>query len=75
MSEERKASHGDKTVQVIAGQYHKFMLIPIMDHHADFFPCGPITFGIEGRGDLAAEGAAWMARWKDLHPQFNTVDY
>lgn len=192
MSEERKPSYGDKTVQVIRGQYHKFMLIPIMDHHADFFEAGPITFGIEGRalgrgdgtigergvsvhifnadrtveyarydcfedtphyhyifatrghnivwgydpaingpmldwalnairhrlpailrgaeaheladqieregwdasildqveaaaraqhartegrGDLADEGARWMARWKELHPQFNTVDY
>lgn len=37
------------TVHVIYGQYHKFQLIPIMDHHAAFFPAGPVTFGVEGR--------------------------
>lgn len=38
-----------KTVKVIFGQRHKFMLIPIMDHNARFFRAGPITFGVEGR--------------------------
>jgi hypothetical protein len=33
----------------VRGQYHAFMLIPIMDQHADFFRAGPVTFGIEGR--------------------------
>jgi hypothetical protein len=40
---------GGKTVAVVRGQYHKFMLIPIQDAEADFFPAGPITFGIESR--------------------------
>lgn len=40
---------GSKTVAVVRGQYHKFMLIPIQDDEADFFPAGPITFGIESR--------------------------
>lgn len=24
--------------------------------------------------ETIAEGGEWMARWKQLHPQFNTVD-
>jgi hypothetical protein len=38
-----------KTVKVVFGQHHKFKLIPIMDHNAQFFRAGPITLGIEGR--------------------------
>src|SRR6202007_3015633 len=40
---------GSKTVSVVRGQYHRFMLIPIQDDEAEFFPAGPITFGIESR--------------------------
>lgn len=36
-------------VSVVYGQYHKFKLIPIMEHHAAFIPAGPVTFGVEGR--------------------------
>jgi hypothetical protein len=39
----------EKTVHVVRGQHHKFMLIPIMAHHAQFFDAGPITFAVEGR--------------------------
>jgi hypothetical protein len=53
---EREPSHGDKTVQVIRGQYHRFMLIPIMDHQAEFIPAGPVAFGIEGRAFADALG-------------------
>ncbi len=47
-----KTSHKapDKAgVSVVHGQYHKFKLIPIMEHHAAFIPAGPVTFGVEGR--------------------------
>jgi hypothetical protein len=37
------------SVSVVYGQYHKFKLIPIMEHHAAFIPAGPVTFGVEGR--------------------------
>jgi len=49
LSDPFRATFGDNTVDVVAGQHHKFMLIPIMDHHADFVEAGLITFGIEGR--------------------------
>jgi hypothetical protein len=38
-----------KTVKVVYGQRHKFSLIPIMEHNAQFFRAGPVTFGVEGR--------------------------
>jgi hypothetical protein len=43
-------------VHVVYGQYHKFKLIPIMDHHAAFFRAGPVTFGVEGRVLGTAQG-------------------
>jgi hypothetical protein len=39
----------EKTVSVVRGQLHKFMLIPIIEHEAEFFEAGPITFAVEGR--------------------------
>lgn len=44
------------SVHVVYGQYHRFKLIPIMDHHAAFLPAGPVTFGVEGRVLGTAEG-------------------
>ena len=46
-----------KTVEVVRGQYHKFMLIPIMPHHARFFDAGPVSFAVEARalGDSAGK--------------------
>jgi hypothetical protein len=49
MSDTMEKPKAEKTVHVVYGQYHKFMLIPIMEHHAEFFPAGPVTFGVEGR--------------------------
>ena len=38
-----------KTVEVIRGQYHKFKLIPIIEHHARWFPAGLVTIAVEAR--------------------------
>jgi hypothetical protein len=38
-----------KTVEVIRGQYHKFKLIPIMEHHARWFVAGPVSIAVEAR--------------------------
>src|SRR5262245_3379186 len=46
LAEELKPS---KTVEVIRGQYHKFQLIPIMEHHARWFEAGPVTIAVEAR--------------------------
>ena len=29
---------------------------------------------LSGDAQRAREGAEWMAKWKDAHPQFNTVE-
>ena len=39
----------ERTVSVVRGQLHKFMLIPIMAHNAEWFEAGPVTFAVEGR--------------------------
>ena len=38
-----------KTVEVVRGQYHKFKLIPILEHHARWFEAGPVTIAVEAR--------------------------
>jgi hypothetical protein len=39
----------EQTVSVVRGQHHKFMLIPVMAHNAEWFEAGPVTFAVEGR--------------------------
>ncbi len=34
---------------VVRGQYHKFMLIPPMEHHTRWFDAGPVSIGVESR--------------------------
>ena len=43
------AEKESKTVDVVAGQYHKFMLIPPTPEETHWFDAGPISFAIEGR--------------------------
>lgn len=58
------STKSEKTVSVVRGQHHKFMLIPIMEHHAKFFEAGPVTFAVEGRvlgdekGNVGERGAS-----------------
>jgi hypothetical protein len=49
MSEAPAAKKPEKTVQVVRGQHHKFMLLPVMHHNAAWFEAGPVTFAIEAR--------------------------
>ena len=59
-----KTNPGDRTVQVIAGQHHKFMLIPIMEDETTWFTAGPLLFGVESRafgkpdGEVLERGAS-----------------
>lgn len=44
-----RVSLTNRQVQTIRGQHHKFMLIPIIEHHARWFEAGPITIAVEAR--------------------------
>jgi hypothetical protein len=54
----------EKTVHVVSGQLHKFMLIPVMAHHAKWFDAGPVAFAVEARvlgdsrGNVGERGAS-----------------
>lgn len=63
MSETQERS-GDKTVDVVRGQHHKFMLIPPLDHHSQYFEGGPITIAVEARA-LGNEDV--MVRGPSIH--------
>jgi len=58
-----KTNPGDRTVDVIAGQHHKFMLIPVMEEETTWFKADPLLFGVESRafgapGTVAERGAS-----------------
>jgi hypothetical protein len=48
----------------VRGQHHKFMLIPIMEHHTEWIEGGPVAFGVEaramgdGKGNVGERGAS-----------------
>jgi len=66
MSNTAIRAEAEKTVKVVRGQHHKFQLIPIMERNAEFFPAGPVTFGIEGRA-LGIPGGNIGERGASLH--------
>ena len=39
----------NRTVETIRGQYHKFMLIPLIEHHCRWFDAGPVSIAVEAR--------------------------
>jgi hypothetical protein len=42
---------------VVRGQRHKFMLIPILEDEIEWFPVGPVTFGVEARALGDSQGS------------------
>jgi hypothetical protein len=54
-----------KTVAVVHGQYHKFKLIPILEHHARWFEAGPVTIAVEARA--LGESRERMVRGPSIH--------
>jgi len=55
----------NRQVDTIRGQYHKFMLIPIMQHHTRWFDAGPISIGVEARA--LGSDAENMVRGPSIH--------
>ena len=45
----RREPRSNRMVDTIRGQLHKFMLIPLMEHHTRWFDAGPISIGVEAR--------------------------
>ena len=45
----------NRTVETIRGQYHKFMLIPLIERHSRWFDAGLVSIAVEARalGDSA----------------------
>jgi hypothetical protein len=39
----------NRQVDTIRGQYHKFMLIPLIEHHSRWFDAGPVSIAVEAR--------------------------
>jgi len=74
-----RVNPGDRTVEVIAGQHHKFMLIPIMENETTWFVEGPLKIGVESRafgrpadgvqhGRLLTAAGIALTAWARSHP-------
>ena len=66
MEETQIVSTPKKTVEVVRGQLHRFMLIPVMPHHVKWFDAGPVSFGVEGRVIGSADGTV-AERGSSIH--------
>lgn len=56
---------GNRTVETIRGQYHKFMLIPMIEHHAEWFEAGPVSIAVEARA--LGDSPQRMVRGPSIH--------
>ena len=58
------AARSNRTVETVRGQLHKFMLIPLIEHHCRWFDAGPIAIAVEAR---ALGDAHDMVRGPSIH--------
>ena len=65
MDDSAQPARSNRTVVTIRGQYHRFMLIPLIDHHSRWFDAGPIAIAVEARalGDTPER----MVRGPSIH--------
>ena len=61
---EPREPKSNRQVDTIRGQYHRFMLIPIMEHHTRWFDAGPVSIGVEAR---ALGNEEMMVRGPSIH--------
>jgi hypothetical protein len=54
----------NRQVDTIRGQYHKFMLIPLVEHHSRWFDAGLISIAVEAR---ALGSQRQMVRGPSIH--------
>jgi len=55
----------NRQVDTIRGQYHKFALIPMIEHHARWFDAGPISIAVEARA--LGDSREQMVRGPSIH--------
>ncbi len=55
----------NRQVDTIRGQYHKFMLIPMLEEHATWFDAGPIAIAVEARA--LGDSPERMVRGPSIH--------
>ena len=55
----------NRQVDTIRGQYHKFMLIPMIEQHARWFDAGPIAIAVEARA--LGDDPERMVRGPSIH--------
>jgi len=55
----------NRQVDTIRGQYHKFMLIPMIEQHSRWFDAGPISIAVEARA--LGDSAERMVRGPSIH--------
>ena len=62
---EPREPRSNRTVDTIRGQYHQFMLIPLMEHNTRWFDAGPVAIGVEARALGTSEEN--MVRGPSIH--------
>lgn len=60
-----RAPLSNRQVDTIRGQYHKFMLIPMIEHHARWFDGGLISIAVEARA--LGDNPERMVRGPSIH--------
>ncbi|MFC0202944.1 DUF7700 domain-containing protein [Novosphingobium soli] len=60
-----RAPAGNRTVETIRGQLHKFMLIPMIECHARWFEAGPVAIAVEARA--LGDSPQRMVRGPSIH--------
>lgn len=56
---------GNRQVETIRGQHHNFMLIPLIEHHSQWFDAGPISIAVEARA--LGDSPQRMVRGPSIH--------
>ena len=59
------AVQSNRQVVTIRGQYHRFMLIPIIEQHSRWFDAGPVSIAVEARA--LGDSAERMVRGPSIH--------
>ncbi|MEO7248389.1 MAG: hypothetical protein ABIW31_08015, partial [Novosphingobium sp.] len=65
MSETSTPPLTNRQVVTIRGQYHRFPLIPIIEHHLQWFDAGPVSIAVEARA--LGDSAERMVRGPSIH--------